>query len=124
MWIYKFMRELVRLSCYVFFRRIKVVGGEHIPQEGATIFFGNHPNSLLDPGLITAFGSRMIHFAAKDTLFASPLLNWLLIRMGAVPIRRRKDHPDGPLDNTDAFETGRFHFNKYSAVRSALQSPR
>jgi len=106
MWAYRAIRELVRLSTFVFFRRVEVVGLEHIPREGGAIIFGNHPNSLLDPALITAFGERKIHFAAKDTLFASPALSWLLKQMGAVPIRRRQDHASesgAQLDNQSAF---------------------
>ena len=101
--MYRIVRELIRLATHVFFRRIELVGLENIPVEGATIFFGNHPNSLLDPGLITAFGERKVHFAAKDTLFNQPIIGSLFKRLGAVPIKRRKDHPDGPLNNQDAF---------------------
>ena len=101
--IYRIIRELIRLAAHVFFRRIELVGLENIPADGATIFFGNHPNSLLDPGLITAFGERKIHFAAKDTLFSQPMVGGLFKRLGAVPIKRRKDHPDGPLNNHEAF---------------------
>jgi glycerol-3-phosphate O-acyltransferase / dihydroxyacetone phosphate acyltransferase len=103
MFIYNSMREVLRLTTYVFFRRIEVVGTEHIPREGASIFFGNHPNSLLDPALISAFGERMIHFAAKDTLFEKPILARVLSRMGAIPIKRRQDHGGGTLDNESAF---------------------
>lgn len=88
---------------HVFFRRIEVVGLEHVPAEGGVIFCGNHPNSLLDPVLITCFCGRVVHFAAKDVLFRSRLLGWLLHRMGAVPIMRRKDHAGG-LSNEGAFE--------------------
>ena len=102
--IYHLVRELVRLTAHIFYRHIEVVGSEHIPTQGAIIFFGNHPNSLLDPALITAFGERKIHFMAKDTLFSNPLMNTLLKQMGAVPIRRRKDQAEGKLDNHDAFE--------------------
>ena len=101
--IYRIIRELIRLAAHVFFRRIELVGLENIPEGGATIFFGNHPNSLLDPGLITAFGERKIHFAAKDTLFSQPMVGGLFKRLGAIPIKRRKDHPDGPLNNNEAF---------------------
>ena len=106
MWAYQAIRELVRLSTFVFFKRVEVVGLEHIPREGGAIYFGNHPNSLLDPALITAFGERKVHFAAKDTLFGNAMLSWILKQMGAVPIRRRQDHSakDGAeLDNQDAF---------------------
>ena len=104
MMIYRVIRELLRLSTYIFFRRIEVVGLEHIPKQGATIFFGNHPNSLLDPALIVAFGERKIHFVAKDILFKFKPMGWLLRQMGAVPIQRKQDHPD-QLDNQKAFDT-------------------
>ena len=102
--IYRLIRELVRLSTHIFYRQIETVGLEHIPKQGAVIFFGNHPNSLLDPALITAFGERKIHFMAKEALFSKPLLSTLLSQMGAVPIKRRQDQSDDQLNNEDAFE--------------------
>ena len=102
--LYQLIKELVRLTAHVFYRRIEVVGLENIPAEGAVIFFGNHPNSLLDPALITAFGERKLHFMAKESLFSHPLLSILLKRMGAVPIRRRQDQSHGELNNESAFE--------------------
>ena len=91
------------MATRVFYRRLEVVGIGNVPADGAVLFCGNHPNSLLDPILITAHCGRIVHFAAKDTLFESPLLGRLLRRMGAVPVRRRMDHPDGPLENDTAF---------------------
>jgi glycerol-3-phosphate O-acyltransferase / dihydroxyacetone phosphate acyltransferase len=102
--VYRALRWLLQVACRVFFRRIEVVGRAGIPADGAVIFCGNHPNSLLDPILITAFCGRVVHFAAKDTLFDSPLLRFFLVRMGAVPVRRRMDHKEGALDNQGAFD--------------------
>ena len=102
--IYRVLQWLLRIATRVFYRRLEVVGLGNVPAEGAVLFCGNHPNSLLDPILITAHCGRVVHFAAKDTLFDSRLLGWLLRRMGAVPVRRRMDHPDGPLVNDSAFE--------------------
>ena len=93
--LYRWIRTFLRLCIHVFFRRIEVVGLDHIPQEGAVLFFGNHPNSLLDPALITAFTSRKLSFIAKDTLFKHPILGRLLSKMGAIPIQRKQDHPEG-----------------------------
>jgi glycerol-3-phosphate O-acyltransferase/dihydroxyacetone phosphate acyltransferase len=107
MLLYRPLRELLRLSMLVFFRRVQVTGAEQTPEAGAVIFYGNHPNSLLDPALLTAFAPREVHFAAKDTLFSHPALRWLLTQMGAVPLRRRQDHSAGegaPLNNDSAFE--------------------
>ena len=67
--LYRWVRAFLRLCIHVFFRRVEVVGLEHVPSNGAVLFFGNHPNSLLDPALITAFTPRRLSFIAKDTLF-------------------------------------------------------
>lgn len=38
---------------------------------------------------------------AKDTQFGhKTLTSWLVESVGAVPLRRRKDHPEGEVDNT------------------------
>jgi glycerol-3-phosphate O-acyltransferase / dihydroxyacetone phosphate acyltransferase len=101
--VYRILQWLLRLATRVFFRRIEIVGLGNLPR-GAVLFCGNHPNSLIDPILITAHCGRIVHFAAKDTLFEQPLVAFLLRRMGAVPVRRRMDHAAATgLDNDAAF---------------------
>ncbi len=102
MWMYRMLRSFLRLVTSVFFRNIEIVGRENIPTDGAVIFAGNHPNSLMDPVLVIAHSGRIVHFAAKDVLFRSRLLRFFLKNLGAVPIQRRKDH-DGPIDNSATF---------------------
>ncbi len=103
--IYWTLVAFFRLVTNVFFRTIEVVGRENIPTDGPVIFLGNHPNSLIDPLLITTTCRRRVRFAAKDTLFDSPFLRPLLWALGAVPIRRKMDHGAKPgLDNTSAFD--------------------
>jgi 1-acyl-sn-glycerol-3-phosphate acyltransferase len=101
--VYRLLQWLLRVATRVFFRRIEIVGLGNLPRDGGLLFCGNHPNSLLDPILITAHCGRIVHFAAKDVLFDSPLLAFLLRRLGAVPIRRRMDHGGDALDNDAAF---------------------
>ena len=104
MLLYRAIRLLLRVAVRVFFRRVEVVGREHIPAAGVpTLFAGNHPNSLLDPVLVIVFSGRLVHFAAKDVLFKSRILRFFLEGTGAVPIRRRKDHGGSAIDNDDAF---------------------
>lgn len=100
---YRFVQWLLRTATRVFFRRIEVVDRRNIPDDGAVIFCGNHPNSLLDPVLITAHCGRIVHFAAKDVLFRTKVLGFLLKVMGAVPIKRRRDHAGTAVDNSSAF---------------------
>jgi len=103
---YRLVRSLLSGVLRAFYQQIRVVGLENVPPEGAgpVIFAGNHPNSLLDPALIVCTCDRYVHFAAKDVLFRSPPLRVILSAMGAVPIYRRKDHPDGKLDNSSTFQ--------------------
>lgn len=106
--LYTLLVWFLRLVTSIFFRRIEVVGQENVPEAGPTIFVGNHPNSLLDPVLITTTCERKVHFLAKDTLFQSRFLRIFLSTLGAVPVKRRQDHgtehAKGGLDNASAFD--------------------
>lgn len=97
-WVaYRLLVWFLDLVTRVFFRRVEVVGLEHVPDEGdgPVIFAGNHPNSLIDPVLIVTRSRRIVHFAAKDTLFTNAIMRRLLRTMGAVPIARKADHGEG-----------------------------
>lgn len=103
--LYDVLVRFLWLVTRVFFRQVELSGEEHVPEDGAVLFCGNHPNSLIDPVLITTSCGRRVRFAAKDVLFQSLLLRTFLRVLGAVPIKRRMDHKgEGPLDNTAAFD--------------------
>lgn len=99
---YRVLAWFLRVVSRVFFRQIEVAGLENIPASGPVLFAGNHPNSLIDPILIITTCGRKVHFAAKDTLFKGRLMRAVLGALGAVPIKRRDDHP-GATDNDAAF---------------------
>ncbi len=101
---YRLLVHFFRVALRVFFRRVEIVGLEHVPDDGPVIFCGNHPNSLLDPALITVSCGRVVHFAASSMLFKSRLLRPILNAMGAVPIHRRMDHGGAKVDNASAFD--------------------
>lgn len=95
------------MATSIFFRAIETTGTEHIPSDGPTIFVGNHPNSLMDPLLITVTCGRKVHFAAREGLFAWIGIGWILRSLGAVPIKRRQDQKDpntAKMDNASAFQ--------------------
>lgn len=105
----------LKLVTRVFFRSVEVSGLENIPPDGPVIFVGNHPNSLLDPVMVTTTCPRRVRFAAKDVLFKGPLRPFLWL-LGSVPVKRRQDQvagaaEDGPVvgapervDNSAAFD--------------------
>ncbi len=95
----------MRVITTTFFRRIDVVGAEHVPSEGPVIFAGNHPNALMDGWLLAARCGRWpLHFMANAKLWKYKGLGPLLDASGAVPVYPRSDHGDG-ADNSKAFET-------------------
>lgn len=112
--LYLPLRAWIRAMLAVFFRRIQVVGEELLPPSGPLLLVGNHPNSLLDPAILLASSARPVAFAAKDALFAVPVLGAILRGVGAIPIRRRVEadgdaragaQADAPatVDNAEAF---------------------
>ncbi|MDP2343066.1 MAG: lysophospholipid acyltransferase family protein [Deltaproteobacteria bacterium] len=96
--LYDFLVSFLRLVTRVFFRSIEVSGLENVPKEGPVVLVGNHPNSLLDPVLISTTCRRRVRFAAKEPLFHGPLRPFLWIA-GSVPVKRRQDQVEGAAED-------------------------
>ncbi len=62
--------------------------------EGPVVFVGNHPNGLVDPGLVFALSKRHVTFLAKAPLFGLPVLGWILRGLDALPVYRKQDNAD------------------------------
>lgn len=90
--------EVVRLLVRLFFRRIVVVGTEHLPSDGGGLLVAWHPNGLVDPALLLAHTPRRVVFGARHGLFQVPLLGALMRAIGTVPIYRAQDAPDAAGD--------------------------
>lgn len=71
----KIIKAVIRLFMRIAFR-IKIVGKENIPKEGACIICPNH-KSYYDPPLVVAFNKRHINMIAKKELYKNPILAWL-----------------------------------------------
>ncbi|MGZ4179829.1 MAG: lysophospholipid acyltransferase family protein [Solirubrobacteraceae bacterium] len=73
-------------------------GADRIPEQGPAIVAPNHKN-FLDPFFIGIVTHRHVRYMAKAGLLKGPL-GWLLVRLGAFPVRR------GQAD-TEALDTAR-----------------
>ena len=104
--IYQLLVSFLRLVTRIFFRTVEVVGRDHVPPTGPVILVGNHPNSLVDPVVISTTCGRPVSLAARDGLFRSPLLRPLLWALGTVPIKRRQDQAEGTLHATTSGSPG------------------
>jgi 1-acyl-sn-glycerol-3-phosphate acyltransferase len=78
--------------------RVRIFGAERVPRNGPAIIAPNHKN-FFDVFFVAAATRRRVHYMAKSELFKGPL-GWLLLRMGAFPVRR------GEAD-AEALETAR-----------------
>lgn len=85
------LQSLARLTAELFFARIRIVGSANLQVKGGAILVANHPNTFLDPMLITALSPGRLHYWAKSTLWRLPFLGSVLDRLGAIPVYRRQD---------------------------------
>lgn len=76
-----------------------VEGADRIP-AGPLVVVANHPNSLVDPVVLSVSLPRRIHWLAKATLFESRAGRAVLGGLGAIPVHRR--HEGGTRDTTTA----------------------
>jgi 1-acyl-sn-glycerol-3-phosphate acyltransferase len=70
--------------------RRRFEGLEHIPESGPVLVACNHL-SYLDPiytGVFVHRRGRIPRFLAKQTLFEVPVLGWVMVSGGQIPVRR------------------------------------
>jgi glycerol-3-phosphate O-acyltransferase / dihydroxyacetone phosphate acyltransferase len=101
MWLLPALPTLARLAVGTYYR-LQVSGGR-VPGDGPCMVVSNHPNSLLDPGLVMAAAGRPLRFLAKAPLFSDPAVGWLVRAAGAIPVYRRLDDATQMDRNGDAF---------------------
>jgi glycerol-3-phosphate O-acyltransferase / dihydroxyacetone phosphate acyltransferase len=70
--------------------------------EGPLLLVGNHPNALVDPGLMIAVSPRPLTFLAKEPIFRMPVLGALVRGLGALPVVRAQDDPSRMRENVEA----------------------
>ncbi len=66
---------------------LESVGAENIPETGAVILASNHI-SYADPPAVGSGMRRQVHFMAKEELFKTPVLGFLVRKVGSFPVRR------------------------------------
>jgi 1-acyl-sn-glycerol-3-phosphate acyltransferase len=83
---YWFTWVFVKVIRILFFP-LQVIGLENIPKKGPFILASNH-QSYLDPIVIPISTSRRLNFIARDSLFKSRVLSWILRHLDVFPIKR------------------------------------
>lgn len=98
---------LLRFALRVYFRRVEVVGLEHVPQDTPLIFVLNHPNALVDPAFLLCLAPREVSFLAKAPLFRMPVIGYLVKAMDSLPVYRHQDEGQDVSKNSEMFVAAR-----------------
>lgn len=101
-WLLPHTARIARAAARIFYR--VQVEGHPPPKTGPVLFVANHPNSLVDPVLVTAAVDRPLRFLAKAPLFEERLVGPLVRATGSIPVYRRQDDPELMDRNTSVFE--------------------
>jgi glycerol-3-phosphate O-acyltransferase / dihydroxyacetone phosphate acyltransferase len=106
-----FVRQIIHavisIALRLFFRRIETANVEKVPLDEPIIFVLNHPNGLIDPGLVFVSLPRRISFLAKSTLFSIPIGGAIIRALEALPVYRQVD-AGGEMDkNLETFRACR-----------------
>src|SRR5215213_8376755 len=99
----RLIHAVISVALRLFFRRIETSRAQFVPASGALIFVLNHPNGLIDAGLVFAALPRRISFLAKSTLFRMPVIGWLLRSIEVLPLYRRADAGEDLSQNLRTF---------------------
>ena len=114
MWLLPLFPLVASVSSRIFYRLH--VAGARVPPTGPVLLVANHPNSLLDPFLVTVAGRRPVRFLAKAPLFSDPLIGWGVRAVGAIPVYRRMDDPAQIGRNEETFRAVHAALGQGSAV--------
>ena len=98
---YAFLRHYVDICLHLAYRKIKYIGKERIPKDGAVIFAPNHTNALMDALVILAMDRRQKVFVARADIFRNPKIARILHFFKIMPIMRIRDGMEEVRKNTE-----------------------
>src|SRR5690242_2307003 len=84
-WFWVTVRTIARFI-YPLLARVRVVGRENVPKEGACIIASNHL-AWMDVPLVPSFLKRKVVYMAKEELFYGKA-GWIVRFLGAFPVKR------------------------------------
>lgn len=116
--LYALLRSIAGIALRWFYRRIDVVGLERLPRNAPLLLVCNHPNALVDAMLVAWAVPRRVVLTAKATLFRhrplAALLNWV----GVVPLVRRSDVENAPMQSA---QDPQRNARAFGALRAVLR---
>ncbi len=85
--VFHFFAQRLARAVFGLYFRCFTRGRNNLPREGGVIIAPTH-RSNLDTPMIGASAGRPLRYFAKSGLFRGPVTTWMLVAMGAFPVRR------------------------------------
>jgi len=102
--LYAILKSTANVAIRVFFRQIRVVNADRVPDSAPVIIAANHPSTFMDAMVIGAYIRQPLYFLAKGSLFGSRFLQFVFRSLHMIPIHRRQDDPTRMNENDRAFQ--------------------
>lgn len=103
-WWYALMRKYVSAGIRGYFKEIKIVGQEHIPDDGPIMFTVNHQNAFLDALLIATSNNRHTHFLVRADVFRFGFMRRFFSSLNMMPVYRIRDGRKSLGNNQQIFK--------------------
>ena len=102
--MYDFLRYYVDIVMKLSYRKIKYVGKEFIPKDGAIILAPNHTNALMDAMVVLGMDHSPKVFVARADIFRTPKIAKILKWLKIMPIMRMRDGYEEVKKNNETIE--------------------
>lgn len=102
--IYRFLKIIAQIALRIFYKEVIISKSSELPEKGAIIGVGNHPNTFMDPIIVATIFKQQVGFLGNASIFVHPIVNAIFKYFRVIRVYRKKDVAEGEvMDNTDAF---------------------
>jgi glycerol-3-phosphate O-acyltransferase/dihydroxyacetone phosphate acyltransferase len=114
---YRLLKILSQLTIYGYFKKVKIVGREHIPSKGPYIFIANHPSAFMDPMVVATSIQPAVYFIAAGEYVGKGIKGWFFRKfLHMIPVYRPSTRPEDVHKNKDMFVKCFEHLSKKGAL--------
>ncbi|HEX7367307.1 MAG TPA: 1-acyl-sn-glycerol-3-phosphate acyltransferase [Pelobium sp.] len=101
--VYQLFYYLVKLTCYFYFKKVRIYNPQNIGVKKPLIICANHGNSFMDAILIAINSKRTLHFLVRADVFNTPFKKWFFAQLNMMPIYRIRDGREALKNNESIF---------------------
>lgn len=89
--LYHFIKPIVTLALWLFYRKIYVSNAQHVPKNKPVVLAANHPTGFIEPCILACYLEPSLHFLVRGDLFKNPFYIRLMRSLNLLPLYRAKD---------------------------------